>query len=843
LNLEYKQLFQEATGFEPFPYQELLATRENLPELLKVPTGAGKTSGVVIPWVWRRRFAEESIRIRTPRRLIYCLPMRVLVEQTYENVISWLDRLGLLAGSASWKKPEEKTGLIEYLPEHRQPDNEKISVHLLMGGEDAGKWAEYPERDAILIGTQDMLISRELNRGYASSRFRWPLEFGLLNNDCLWVMDEVQLMGAGLPTSAQMEAFRQGFGTFGNYHIIWMSATCEEEWIKTVDFKKPKLDQLKISPEDAKVEMLHKRLTAFKKLEKASITLKNTKKEDSSKEYIDKLSRLIQTQYQQAESAPSIVVIVNTVNRAQDLYKKLIKEYQSKSGTDTLEIFLLHGRFRPPEKTEIFNNFKSATNKNKGKILISTQVIEAGVDISAHILITELAPWSSLVQRFGRLNRYGEYDDSIVLWIDIDTKKDSQVALPYSVQELNIARSKLKGLKEVSPQTLDEITQPPMDAQRHVIRRKDLVDLFDTTQDLTGNDIDISRFIRDSEDRDVFVYWREWEENKPPEDYKGPLKEELCQVPIADFRNFLKNKKEQIWLWDYLEGKWINPKPNNIHPGQTFLINSQAGGYDLKIGWSKDCKDRVPQRFSGSGNNDSTSSDPGVNSGKWETIAKHADNTLKQMEKLLSDLEPIAWEHENTLKNAAYYHDIGKAHEVFQKAVLSDIDEDTDNMKEKLWAKSDRNSGIKYERKHFRHELASALLLLQNEDFIEDLGSNNVNLIAYLVAAHHGKVRLSIRSVPGETAPDNLEITRFARGIWEGDIIPEIDLGNNVKIPSTTLDLSLMEIGIDKYGNPSWLERMCELRDNLGPFRLAYLEGLVRIADWRASSLQEGSDE
>lgn len=842
MSLDYKQLFQEATGFEPFPYQEILGTRENLPELLKVPTGAGKTSGVVIPWLWRRRFAEESIRIRTPRRLIYCLPMRVLVEQTYENTISWLDRLGLLAGSASWKNPDEKTGLIEYLPEHGQPDNEKISVHLLMGGEDAGKWAEYPERDAILIGTQDMLISRKLNRGYASSRFRWPLEFGLLNNDCLWVMDEVQLMGAGLPTSAQMEAFRRDFGTFGNYHTIWMSATCEEEWIKTVDFKKPKLDQLKISPEDAKVEKLQKRLTAFKKLEKATVTLKSTKKEDLE-EYIGKLSKLIQNQYKQAKYDPSIVVIVNTVNRAQDLYQKLTEEYRDKSDADKPELFLLHGRFRLPEKTEIFNNFKFAKNKNKGKILISTQVIEAGVDISAQILITELAPWSSLVQRFGRLNRYGEYDDSIALWIDIDTKKDSQTALPYSVQELNIARSKLKELKEVSPQTLDEITQPPMDVQRHVIRRKDLVDLFDTTQDLTGNDIDISRFIRDSEDRDVFVYWRDWEGNKPPEDYKGPSKEEICQVPIADFRNFLKSKKEQIWLWDYLEGKWISPNTNNIHPGQTFLINSEAGGYGLKIGWSKDCRDRVPQRFSGSGNNDSTDSDPGVTSGKWETIAKHAGNTLKQMEKLLSDLETIAWEHANTLKNTAYYHDIGKAHEVFQKAILADIDENIDSMKEKLWAKSPQQSGIKYERKHFRHELASALLLLQNGDLIENIEPNTVNLIAYLVAAHHGKVRLSLRSVPGETIPDVLETTRFARGIWEGDTIPEIDLGNNVKIPSTTLDLSVMEIGTDKYGNPSWLERMCELRDNLGPFRLAYLEGLVRIADWRASSLQEGSDE
>ena len=48
-------------------------------------------------------------------------------------------------------------------------------VHVAMGGEDAGEWFLYPERPAIIIGTQDMLLSRALNRGYASARAggRW----------------------------------------------------------------------------------------------------------------------------------------------------------------------------------------------------------------------------------------------------------------------------------------------------------------------------------------------------------------------------------------------------------------------------------------------------------------------------------------------------------------------------------------------------------------------------------------------------------------------------------------------------------------------------------------------
>jgi hypothetical protein len=58
----------------------------------------------------------------------------------------------------------------------------------------------FPSR-SHLIGTQEMLLSRALNRGYGMSRARWPIHFGLLNNDCLWVMDETQLMGSGLWTS------------------------------------------------------------------------------------------------------------------------------------------------------------------------------------------------------------------------------------------------------------------------------------------------------------------------------------------------------------------------------------------------------------------------------------------------------------------------------------------------------------------------------------------------------------------------------------------------------------------------------------------------------------------
>ncbi len=128
---------------------------------------------------------------------------------------------------------------VEQWTEKADLDKTRIAVTVLMGGECKDEWDLYPERDAIIIGTQDMLLSRALNRGYGMSRYRWPVHFGLLNNDCLWVMDEVQLMGVGVETSAQMQAFCRSFGTINTVQYIWMSATVGDKQLDTVDHPRP----------------------------------------------------------------------------------------------------------------------------------------------------------------------------------------------------------------------------------------------------------------------------------------------------------------------------------------------------------------------------------------------------------------------------------------------------------------------------------------------------------------------------------------------------------------------------------------------------------------------------
>ena len=215
--------FEKATGRKPFPYQRALAQCGRLPELLEVPTGTGKTAAAILGWLWRRRcHPKETVRNATPRRLAYCLPMRVLVEQTRACAIRWLNNLGLLASKATGDRLEG------YEVDWGQQDT--VAVVTLMGGESQRDWREYPEREAIIIGTQDMLLSRALNRGFAMPPQEWPIDFGFLNVDALWVMDEVQLMGSGRTTSVQLQEFWDAFWdaappSHGLRRTLWMSAT------------------------------------------------------------------------------------------------------------------------------------------------------------------------------------------------------------------------------------------------------------------------------------------------------------------------------------------------------------------------------------------------------------------------------------------------------------------------------------------------------------------------------------------------------------------------------------------------------------------------------------------
>ncbi|MEN6467805.1 MAG: CRISPR-associated helicase Cas3' [Smithella sp.] len=815
----FEEMFKKATHDTqmPFHYQSSLAECRNFPSLLEVPTGMGKTAASVLSWIWRRRYAEPDIRNATPRRLVYCLPMRVLVEQTRYCAVTWLHNLGLLGGVAEFEDKDGRNKLKAYNPwgGNDDSDKNKIRVHLLMGGEVDRDWDMYPERDAILIGTQDMLLSRALNRGYALSRFRWPVQFGLLNNDCLWVMDEVQLMGNGLGTTTQLQAFRRLFTTAAPVRSLWMSATMNEDWLKTVDFNAAQDapgDPVSLD-KDRKSKTFKDRFEAKKNITQAQFEVNDDGKNTA---------RITVENHMQGTRT---LVVVNTVKRAQAIYKLLDKMRGAKKDGLKADLVLLHSRFRQPDRDRQLAGLL-ATPREQGTIAVCTQVIEAGVDISARTLITELAPWSSLVQRFGRCNRYGEFNENgggCIIWIPYANLVDDKTLkpTPYLAEELRTAAVRLKNITEAGPYKL-----PAFDDSlvfTHVPRRKDMIELFDTTPDLAGADIDVSRFIREADEYDVQVFWRELPETGPTLEEKGPARDELCAVPVS--KELIQKK---LWRWDPLEKSWI--KPRTVYPGLVLMLGSDQGGYSPTLGWTAEKNRTEPLAdVSAHEKQEGMDDEPYSVSKIWQTIAEHTDLVTEKLLAMLNQgLAELNEAERDALLEAACWHDAGKAHAQFQQAMPDDMPYQT------TWAKS-ANGMMRYKRKGFRHELASALAMLVH---------SKSDLAAYLAAAHHGRVRLSIRSLPQESRPPEIG-RRFARGIWEDDVLPEAQLGKGLIMPPTELKLSYMELGEDPDTGPSWLSRMLKLRDTLGPFRLAFLETILRIADWRASAhpINDGKEE
>lgn len=817
-------------NYEPFSYQRHLAeSGEPLPSLLEVPTGAGKTAAVIGAWLWRRLHNPSSIG----RRLVYCLPMRTLVEQTRGVAERAIKALGLEA---------------------------RFTVHTLMGGDLSDGWDMQPERECILIGTQDMLLSRALNRGYAMSRFRWPVHFGLLNNDCLWVFDEIQLMGDGLATTTQLAAFRELFGTFGKCHSLWMSATLDRDWLRTIDFdsRVGGLKSLELGESDRAAPALSARLGAVKLLAPASAACRTP----------HGLAAFVKERH---EPGTQTLIIVNRVARARETFAALegcygLTTQKAKKGGPPLapaehapELLLIHSRFRPHERERLaalLNEKPGATGK--GRIIVATQVVEAGVDISSKMLVIDIAPSASLVQRFGRCNRGGEFAEAQIYWVDrpliekdaalaekdrLDERELEKVSKPYEWTDVNTARELVATMRSAAPADLPRHSD--LYAPAHVLRRRDLVDLFDTTPDLSGYDLDISRFVRGGDERDVSVAWRELKGGKPRHDAPKLSHDELCAVPIGDeLRQFLGGKDaagrpRQAWTWNALDRDWQRVSVSELRPGMTLLLDTRAGGYDERRGWDSASKVQI-EDVSRAGaieneayDSDQLTFDPQRYVQKphpkkyLQTLAAHSGEARAAAEKIVEDLGGLELsEWRGDLLFATQHHDWGKSHHIFQETLHKGA-----RGVERAVVLAKSIGDDRHERPYFRHELASALALLR-------VGASD--LAVYLAACHHGKVRLSIRALPGEESPKDADgkplHVMFARGIWHGEALPAVELGDGVTEEEVELNLEPMLLGGGEDGARSWLERMIVLRDRLGVFRLAFLESLIRAADVRASA-------
>ncbi|MYI85192.1 MAG: CRISPR-associated endonuclease Cas3'', partial [Rhodothermaceae bacterium] len=635
---------------------------------------------------------------------------------------------------------------------------------------------------------------------------------------------------------------------------LWVSATLEPEWLATVDFQAP-TKVLRINSGGEMDTRIRKLVRAPKHISKSPI-IPESGVSRHEKAYINQLTTAVLNAHR---SDHMTLAIVNQVVRAQRLYQSICRILSKKSSGP--EVILLHSRFRSAERERELRRVLS-DNRSSDILVIATQAVEVGIDISAAVMFSELAPWASMVQRFGRANRKAEVDGGAsVYWIDLlafpetdpskAAKTSASLAQPYEVRELEDARKKLLTLQDVAPVHLPGIDS--IDSHTRVVRRNDLDDFFDTDADLNGFHIDISAFVRNAKDTDVRVFWRS--EQVSWEEVPEAGERELCAVPIGLAKKWIQdvgkaNRKPVFFIRDLQSRQrdgqdgdgppgWEKLK-SDPWPGLTILAFPRAGGYSERLGFTGKPAD-IPVSINScnsyeangsladvlDGHDDDTESELGCQ----VLLKDHLDHVTEEVEEL-SDKLGLSHTTKRLLARAASWHDLGKAHEAFQSTMqrgLNGVEATTDPFLAKT-----AKSNLRHERAYFRHELASALALLAHEKW-----SRDADLLAFLVAAHHGKVRMNLRALPRE--PENTEVERFSRGVWEGDRLPALELGSSEFWPGGSLTLSVMELGFNELSKKSWVERTGDLLHKFGPFSLAYLEALLRIADWRASRKEERS--
>jgi CRISPR-associated endonuclease/helicase Cas3 len=226
--------------------------------------------------------------------------------------------------------------------------------------------------------------------------------------------------------------------------------------------------------------------------------------------------------------------------------------------------------------------------------------------------------------------------------------------------------------------------------------------------------------------------------------------------------------------------------------------------------------------------------DPGATGARWLSLQRHLDETREEARSLVSAVSECTRLDPATLAAviaAAALHDLGKAHSGWQEALLATAP--AIDLANDLYAKSPgrgrlvvRDSGGE-RRPGFRHELVSVLMLSgdagESAMEFEGVPEEAFELCRYLVGAHHGHLRLQPRDPLSEGRTG-----RTLLGLANGDQIPALPLGSG----------NLMDVNLSSFdGGPgSWTSSTLRLLADLGPFRLAYAEMLVRMADWRASA-------
>ena len=380
---DFAAYFREVHGHPPFPWQERL-TRQVLengqwPEVIDLPTGTGKTAALDI--------AVFSLAARPevfPRRVVFVIDRRIIVDQVYQRAHSIQNSIKT-AGEGVLLRVREGLGVA--------PGEDPLGVAALRGGVPIdNEWAHRPDLPMVMVSTVDQFGSRLLFRGYGVSRKMRPIHAGLAGNDCLVILDEVHL---SRPFAETLENVRKlnGGPLPRRFQVVEMSATPTRAGAGRFALRDSDLDS---SPK------LRKRVAAPKSARIREVPGKSKQPHDAvPRAVVNIIGKELD------EGIRSVGVVVNRVRTARAAFREVCDA--------GFRAHLITGRMRPLDRQRALDGFSHAVDPERTEqpeeltVVVATQAIEVGADFSFDALITECAPVDSLRQRFGRLDRRGDY--------------------------------------------------------------------------------------------------------------------------------------------------------------------------------------------------------------------------------------------------------------------------------------------------------------------------------------------------------------------------------------------------------------------------------------------------
>ncbi|MDQ0163791.1 CRISPR-associated endonuclease/helicase Cas3 [Bacillus alveayuensis] len=336
---------------------------------LSIPTGGGKTLASL-------RYALKHAKLYSKKHIIFVVPYTTIIEQNAEEVRKILkDDANIL---------EHHSNVIEDIDDDENQDG-LISVQQKL------KLAKDNWDSPIIFTTIVQFLNVFYANGSRNIRRLHNLSHSVI------IFDEVQKV----PISC-VSLFNQALNflkTYGCSSIVLCTATQP-----ALDFVEHKLE---INTDAEMVKNLDYVINAFKQVE---IIDKATNETFNN----EKLSNFIEAKISEVQS---VLVILNTKSVVKDLYTQL------KMKKLNLPIYHLSTSMCAAHRNKILGEIKDHLKEGNKVICVSTQLIEAGVDVSFDCVIRSLAGLDSIAQAAGRCNRHGEKDIQNVYVIDHEEEK------------------------------------------------------------------------------------------------------------------------------------------------------------------------------------------------------------------------------------------------------------------------------------------------------------------------------------------------------------------------------------------------------------------------------------